>query len=113
MPPQDTRFSVQGCSLGGSRITSPFPGQQISGNFTVLGSASIANFNSYKLEVRPDFTNIYNFYSGSYSPVESGALGQINASLFDPGLYWLRLVVVENSGNFVEPCAIPVIFVGQ
>jgi hypothetical protein len=37
-------------------------------------------------------------------------LGNVNADLFDDGLYWVRLVVVDKTGNFIEPCAIPVIF---
>lgn len=104
------RLPTEGCSVPASSLSSPSVGQHLSGSFTVTGTAALDNFQYYKLEVRPDFTNVYNFYSRSDVPVMNGVLGNVNADLFDDGLYWVRLVVVDKTGNFIEPCAIPVIF---
>jgi LysM repeat protein len=103
-------YSFDGCTVPASVITGPAPGTRVSGLFTVTGTATIENFQYYRLEVRPDFTNIYNFYSRSEGKVANGVLGQINAELFDDGLYWVRLTVVDTTGNFIQPCAIPLIF---
>jgi len=101
---------AEGCGSPASSIASPAAGQRLSGLFTVQGTAALDDFQFYRLEVRPDFTNIYNFYSRSEQPVVTGSLGQINTELFDDGLFWVRLTVIDNTGNFIEPCAIPVIF---
>lgn len=110
---QQTQLLVlEGCSSPASVITSPSAGQQLRGTFDVIGTATIddGRFQFYRLEVRPDFTNVYNFYARSDVPIYNGLLGRINAGLFDPGLYWIRLTVVDRTGNFITPCAIPVVF---
>ena len=99
-----------GCSQAQSTIRAPRPGQRLSGTFEIYGSATIENFQYYKIEVRPDFADVYNFYSRSETPVENGFLGHINAELFDDGVYWLRVVAVDETSNYAEPCVVPVIF---
>jgi hypothetical protein len=103
-------FQSVGCTIPASSINGPAPGTRLSGLFTVSGTAALDDFQFYRLEVRPDFPNIYNFYARSEQQVVNGTLGQINAELFDDGLYWVRLTVVDTTGNFIQPCAIPVIF---
>jgi LysM repeat protein len=113
-PSESTINSLQlrseGCGTAASSIQFPAAGQRLSGLFTVQGTAALEDFQYYRLEVRPDFTNIYNFYSRSEQQVNKGPLGQINAELFDDGVFWIRLTVIDSTGNFIEPCAIPVIF---
>jgi LysM repeat protein len=99
-----------GCTVPGVRISQPFSGQSLTGMFTVAGTASIDNFQYYRLEVRPDASDVYNFYSRSEAPVTGGVLGEINSDLFENGLHWVRLTVVDNTGNYPQPCAIPVTF---
>jgi hypothetical protein len=99
-----------GCAASGVRIDAPFAGQSVSEVFTVFGTASLENFGYYKIEVRPAYSDVYNFYATYELPVTNGALAQINTSLFENGLHWIRLTVVDNRGNFPEPCVIPVIF---
>jgi LysM repeat protein len=103
-------FAPQGCTNAGAQITAPIPGQFVTGVFTVFGTATVENFQYYRIEVRPDTTATYNFYDRIEVPVVNNALAQINSDLFDDGLYWVRLTVVDNTGNFPEPCAIPLIF---
>lgn len=105
-------FLPDGCTDNRSRIVSPIANQRLTGIFNVRGTAFLPpeQFQYYKLEVRPSFTNIYNFYSQSQTVVQDGILGQINPDLFDPGLYWVRVTVVDITGNFIAPCSVPVIF---
>lgn len=101
-----------GCTSPATQITSPITAQRVSGTFTVFGTATRPDFQYYKIEVRPDFASIYNFYSDSYSQVNNGNLGQVNADLFGLGLHWLRLSVVDLTASIPADaiCEIPVIF---
>jgi hypothetical protein len=54
---------------------------------------------------------VYRFISRSENQVVNGTLGQVNTSLFEDGLHWIRVTVVDLTGGVnVSPCAIPVIF---
>jgi hypothetical protein len=105
-----TAATKQGCTFAGAQITVPAPMQVVTGVFTVFGTATVENFDYYRIEVRPNMADIYNFYDRIEMPVTNNALAQINSDLFDDGLHWIRLTVVDNTGNFPDPCAIPVIF---
>jgi hypothetical protein len=108
--PAARSFQPVGCTDPGTHISAPLAGAQIDGVFTVFGTAQVENLDYYKLEIRPDFAAAYNFYDRYPNPVSDDALGQVNTSLFDDGVYWLRLTVVDNTGNFPPPCDIPLIF---
>ena len=111
LPPEiAANLTPIGCSDSDARIDAPYAGQTVSEIFTVFGTASLDNFGYYKIEVRPAYSDVYNFYARYDLPVTGGALAQINTSLSENGLHWIRLTVVDNTGNFPEPCAIPVIF---
>jgi hypothetical protein len=107
---QSVPVASVGCTNAGTIITAPQPGATVSGVFTLFGTAALDNFSYYKIEIRPDFASIYNFYDRFDKPVTAGALGQVNTAQFGPGLYWVRLTVVDNTGNFPTPCAIPLVF---
>jgi len=101
-----------GCTDSRTQITSPIPLQRLSDVFAVFGTAQRENFWYYKIEIRPDWSDTYNFFSDSQSQVTNGLIGQVNADIFDGGLHWLRLTVVDLTGN-IPPgsvCEIPVIF---
>lgn len=101
---------VEGCNSPTTQIIAPAPGSRLRGLFTVTGTASVDNFQYYKIEIRPDFLPGYNFYDDYQTPVVNGVLGQVNTAQFEPGLHWVRITVVDNTGNFPPPCAVPVIF---
>jgi hypothetical protein len=44
------------------------------------------------------------------TPVVSGELGTINTAAFAPGDYWLRLTVVDITGNYPPQCTVHVRF---
>ncbi|MBN2470944.1 MAG: LysM peptidoglycan-binding domain-containing protein [Anaerolineae bacterium] len=113
----DTTSSIprtSGCSATGSQITSPSAGAVVSGRFTVVGSATLGNrnaeFNFYKLELRSEDSEAYINAHQATAPVIQGVLGTINTASFGEGTYELKLTVVDETGNYIEPCAIRLIF---
>lgn len=105
-------ITPMGCTSPAVQITSPAAGARIRESFDVFGTATLPNFGYYKLEIRSDRGETYNFLSRSETPVIDGPLGRVDRSLFEVGLYWLRLVVVDNTGNIPldTTCAIPMLF---
>lgn len=109
--PDTGQFAAIGCTQGVARITSPISGQRVTGTFNVMGTAFLDDFQFYKLEIRADNATTYNFYSRSDSPRVDNVLGSIDASLFESGVYYIRLAVVDVTGNVPgrATCVIPVI----
>jgi hypothetical protein len=100
------------CPNPNVRITSPGATQVVQGNFPVRGTASGANFQYYKVEVGPganprdhEWTVVGNLH---HTSVEGGVLETFNSSAYPPGTYTLRLVVVDQTGNYPEPCRVTV-----
>lgn len=109
---RDESMSPVGCVSPAVQIASPLPGQRVSNQFMIEGSATLGEyFAYYNLSIRADSATIYNVYSRSDDPVTSGVLGQMDAGLFEPGLYWVRLMVVDITGNvpFDATCVIPIV----
>lgn len=102
---------AEGCSDAAVQITTPQPGQLVSGVFSLVGSAGGDRFARYWVEVRPDFASIYDLYLERDAPVQAGELGQVNSDAYGRGLHWVRLRVLDDDGEDVgETCAIPMIF---
>jgi hypothetical protein len=109
--PTDGTPAIIGCNNPAARITGLQPGAPLRGTVTFAGSATLPNFAFYKLEVRSDSASIWNNFGTSRQQVASGVLGRLNTGLFPPGVYWIRLTVVDNTGNIpITPCAIRVRF---
>jgi hypothetical protein len=94
------------------RITSPGVNQVVSGNYPVRGTANISDFQYYKLEVGPgsnprdhEWIVVGQLH---YSPVVGGVLETFNSGDYQPGTYSLRLVVVNQTGNYPNPCYVTV-----
>jgi hypothetical protein len=105
--------AVQGCTVQGVLITSPAPGAAVSGVVTVSGVADIPNFQFYKIEVAGgEATGDWSVIGElQRNPVSGGVLGLWDTGPFPAGPYWVRLVVVDNTGNYPVPCAIRVTLV--
>jgi hypothetical protein len=96
------------CADLGVRITEPSPGAHLTGIATITGSATVENFDYYKLELRsPGEEWVYLLHSTQ--AVIEGVLGQWDTVIVGPGEYELRLVVVDVTGNYPEPCAIQLV----
>jgi len=94
------------CPNPGVNITQPGNGAQVNGIVTVMGAASVDNFDYYKFEFRVPSTDEWVFITLFNNPVPQGVLGTWNSDTVPPGVYDFRLVVVDSTGNFPEPCVI-------
>lgn len=101
------------CPNPSARITSPGVNQIVRDNVPVLGTASIPNLQYYKVEVGPgqnprdhEWTVVGQLHESS---VPSGRLETFNSGAYAPGTYTLRLVVVDTTGNYPDPCKVTVV----
>jgi len=98
------------CADPNSAITSPGVGQVVNGVIGVTGTANNPTFQYYKLEYAPgvDATGGFVYFSGQDTPVAGGLLGSFNSTALPNGDYTLRVVVVDQTGNFAAPCQVSV-----
>lgn len=93
------------CPHPGARITSPGSGAQVNGMVQIRGAANVENFDYYKFEFRIPGGE-WSFAARYNISVNNGVLGSWNSDTVPPGEYEFRLVVVDHSGNYPEPCVI-------
>ncbi len=100
---------------GGSsyRITSPTPGQAVSGLVPIIGTAQFdpAQVQYYKLEIGDGRspTDWTTFGVTHNQPINDGLLEQLHADALPAGDYVIRLILVGNDGNFIgSPHAVPI-----
>ena len=98
------------CPDPNRRITSPGINQVVQGNFPVRGTADDPNFDYYKVEIGSGSNPTQWTVVGQLhqAPVSGGVLETLNANAYPPGVYTLRLVVVDVTGNFPEPCQVTI-----
>jgi hypothetical protein len=101
-------LTPEGCTDSGVQISNLTPGQKVKGMLTLIGTAYNPNFLYYKIETRPNFSQFYTLYSRYERVVIQNELGTIDTAIFSPGLYWIKLTVVNKDNTIAEPCAIPV-----
>jgi hypothetical protein len=97
-----------GCIPGQIMITSPKPGEVVSGQIQLTGTADIPNFGFYKYEFTPIGTDIWSTIQADRTVHQDSELGLWDTSELTPGDYNLRLVVLDNQGNAFPPCIVPV-----
>ena len=97
------------CPVPGSNITQPGNGARLSGVVQVVGAATVENFDYYKFEFRVPGNPEWSFVERFDNDVAGGVLGSWNSDTVPPGEYEFRLVVVDNVGNFPEPCVVRLI----
>lgn len=98
----------EGCVPGQVMLTEPADGAQISGVIILRGTANIENFGFYKYEVARPGETVWQTIQAGREIVQDGELGQWDTRTMAPGDYMLRLVVVDNQGESLEPCVIQV-----
>lgn len=108
--PTGTQTATDGaCSNLDSVITSPTVGSILTGVVEFIGSAKVPEFSYYKLEIRQEgystAEDYVTFFTGEQQ-VNNGVLTELNTLAFENGEYWVRLVVVNDTGNYPERCAI-------
>ena len=96
------------CADANICITSPGNGATVSGMVNIIGTADHGQFQFYKVEYaqgeQPGAWHVIN--DVHRSPVHGGVLEQLNAGALPNGVYWVRLVVVDQSGNFPPPSSV-------
>jgi hypothetical protein len=96
-----------GCIPGQIMITSPKPGDLVKGQVILVGTANIPNFGFYKYEFSPLGTDVWFTIQADRVVKQDYTLGSWDTSEVTPGDYNLRLVVIDNQGNALPPCVVP------
>jgi len=96
-----------GCAQPGAGLTAPGNNAQLRGVVQIVGTAAIARFQFYKVELGVgDNPSQWTFLLSGNAPVTNGVLGVWDTGPVPAGTYSLRLVVVDQTGNFPEPCRV-------
>lgn len=99
---------MSGCVIDQIMITSPQPGDTVTGSIEIIGTANIPNFGFYKYEIAPMGTQNWATISADREPKQNMTLGTWNTASLTNGEYFLRLVITDNEGVSLEPCVIAV-----
>jgi hypothetical protein len=105
---QSVPSGMSGCIPDEIMITSPKPGDPVSGTVNITGTAKVPNFAFYKYEVAPLGTQNWATISAEREPKQNEQLGEWNTSSLTNGDYFLRLVITDNVGVSLDPCVIAV-----
>src|SRR6266542_6370850 len=105
---QSVPSGMSGCVSDRIMITSPKPGDEVSGTVDITGTASVPNFGFFKFEVAPLGTQNWATISAERKPKVNELLGPWNTTSLTNGDYFLRLVITDNVGASLEPCVIAV-----
>jgi hypothetical protein len=111
MPRNTPAIAAPACPNPNVCLTSPGVHQKVWGNVPIRGTANVPNFQFLKIEVgagpNPKAWTVVGQLH--YSPVVGGVLETLRSGAYPPGTYTLRLVVVEQTGNYPEPCPVTVV----
>jgi hypothetical protein len=94
------------CPNPGVQISQPGTGATVSGVIQLVGTANIPNFWYYKFEFRGNSFGEWTYIQQFETPVNGGILGSWDTRSVPSGDYEFRLIVVETSGNYPEPCTV-------
>lgn len=103
-----TATPVPPCPNPGVQINSPAPGTVFENRYIfIVGNANIANFHHYRIEysMSKDGHSWSYLFENDY-PVDNGKLMRLDTSTVPNGPYGIRLTVVDNTGNYPEPCEV-------
>jgi hypothetical protein len=100
--------AAEGCTPGQINLTGPVNGDQVSGMVTLYGTANIPNFGFYTYEIARPGESIWLPVQVGRQPVVNDVLGIWDTTALEAGDYMLRLVVTDNIGTALTPCAIQV-----
>jgi len=100
-PATGSETLIANCPYAAARIDSPVAGETVSGIYVVRGTADFpGGLGRYKLEIlRPNIPG-WAFLWENYNAVKDGVLmPRFDSSLFPPGVYTLRLSLVDAAGQ--------------
>lgn len=96
------------CVPGQINITTPENGSTVRDVINIIGSANTPNFGFYKYETALINDPTWLTIQAGNTIVENDILGTWNTTRLDPGDYYLRLVVTDNTGQSLPPCMVQV-----
>jgi len=105
---QEVPSGMSGCIPDKIMITSPEPGDVVSGIVNIAGTANVPNFGFYKYEVARLGAQEWATISADRQTKQNEQLGDWNTASLTNGDYFLRLVITDNVGAALEPCVIAV-----
>ncbi|MBX7236768.1 MAG: hypothetical protein K1X65_20470 [Caldilineales bacterium] len=105
--PPPPRVAPPACPNPAAAITAPGVGQVVQTDTAVTGAANIDGFQFYKLEWSAGGEQ-WQWFAGSEFPVAGGVLGVFPGGGLPAGAYTIRLVVVDQTGNYPSPCIVQV-----
>ncbi len=93
-----------------SAITAPGNGATVSGVFSLVGTATHDAFDFYKVEFAPgaNATGGFTYLADGRGPVFGGTLASVDTRGFGNGPWTFQLTVVDQTGNYPEPCRVTV-----
>ena len=96
------------CSDPNIQITGPGMDAQVSGAVSIIGTASGALFNFYKVEYAiGEDPQQWNVIGNTHSQaVVGGTLATLQTQGLPNGTAWIRLTVVDVTGNYPNPCQV-------
>ena len=104
-----TAIALTGCIPGELEWIQPASGDEVSGSVELKGTVNILNFGFYKYEYQMQGEELWTPISAGNKPViEDSFGGRWNTEQLEPGIYSLRLVVLDNQNNLLQPCVIDV-----
>jgi hypothetical protein len=107
-PPPRPVAQAPSCPDNRSLFLRPGNNETVSGTISVVGSATHEQFQYYKVEYAQAGTEDYAYITGGNSPVSNGVLGSIDTTALPNGAWTLRLIVVDQTGNFPDPCQVTI-----
>lgn len=109
-PPTATPLPAAACPDANTCITSPRNNATVAGVITIQGTANHAQFQFYKIEYGVgEAPNAWHSIGDIVrAPVVDGALLTFNTASLPNGVYWLKLTVVDITGNFPPPYSVRV-----
>ncbi|MCJ7535346.1 MAG: hypothetical protein MUO57_07425 [Anaerolineales bacterium] len=96
------------CVPGQIMLSDPVDGSEISGVVIIKGTADVQNFGFYKYEVARLGDTVWQTIQAGREIKQESELGQWDTRTLAPGDYMLRLIVIDNQGETLEPCVIRV-----
>ena len=104
-----TRFD---CDNPAATITQPGPGTVLRGTVAIFGTATHPDFQFYRLQISGSGTDDGDFATLQTYPAQviNSQLGTVPTGAFASGDYWIRLTVVDNTGNYLPQCTVRVRF---
>ena len=106
--PTPTPVPTHPCQDPNIKIASPLPGAVVAGRVAIQGTANHGRFQFYKVEFgqgeEPTAWHVINDIHRA--PVVNGTLETLDTTVLPNGVYWLKLTVVDQTGNFPPPCQI-------